>query len=126
MAARTAWAAAPGCAAAVVGVLASVRTHRGLDPWWVWGPVQVVGLSFTAAGLIARFRGPGYGIGWLMTAIGVAWDAVDLRYSTQPAVFAVGFMLFYLSPVIFTHLVLALPTGRLAALPERLVASGLY
>lgn len=130
MAARTARAAAAGAglggAAAITGVLASVRSYGSLDPWWVWGPVQIVGLSFTIAGVIARLRRPGYGIGWLMMAIGVAWYAVDLRYSTQPAAFAIGFMLFYLGPVIFTHLVLALPTGRLAALPERLITAGLY
>ncbi|HEV2371221.1 MAG TPA: sensor histidine kinase [Streptosporangiaceae bacterium] len=124
-AATTAGALAGG-AAAVVGVLASVHTYRALDPWWVWVPVQVVGPSFTAAGVTARLRRPDHGIGWLMIAVGIASCAVDLRWSTQPALFAIGFSLFYLGPVIFTHLVLALPAGRLTTRPERLVTVGLY
>lgn len=113
-----------GVLAAVIGVLVSVRTH--LDPWWVWLPMQAVGLSFTTAGVIAWISRPDNGTGRLMTAVGIAWYLVDLRYSTDPAVFAIGFSLLYLVPVIFTHLVLALPTGRLSGRAERLVATGLY
>ncbi len=62
-----------------------------------------------------------------MLAMGIVWCTVDLRWSTQPVLFGIGFSLFYLGPVaVFTHLVLALPTGRLAAWPERLVALGVY
>jgi signal transduction histidine kinase len=122
----TTMGAVAGGAAVVTGVLASATTYGELDPSWVWIPVQVVGPSFIIAGVIARLRRPDCGIGWLMLAMGTAWCAVDLRWSTEPALFAIGFSLFYLGPVIFTHLVLALPTGRLAAWPERLVTLGLY
>jgi signal transduction histidine kinase len=118
--------AVAGGAAVAAGLLASMTTYNKLDPSWVWIPVQVVGPSFTVAGVIARLRRPDYGIGWLMLAMGVAWCTVDLRWSTEPVLFAIGFSLFYLGPVIFTHLVLALPTGRLAAWPDRLVTLGLY
>jgi signal transduction histidine kinase len=118
--------AVAGGAAAITGVLASVTTYGKVDPSWIWIPVQVVGPSFTIAGVIARLRRPDYGIGWLMLAMGIAWCTVDLRWSTEPVLFAIGFSLFYLGPVVFTHLVLALPTGRLAAWPERLVTLGLY
>jgi hypothetical protein len=58
-------------------------------------------------------------------AMGIVWCAVDLRWSTEPVLFGIGFSLFYLGPVaVFTHLVLALPTGRLATWPERLAALG--
>jgi signal transduction histidine kinase len=122
----TTMGAVAGGAAAVAGVTASVHTYRALDPWWIWIPVQVIGPSFTAAGVIARLRRPDNGTGWLMIAIGITSYAADLRWSTEPALFAVGFTLFYLAPVIFTHLVLALPTGRLSTRPERLVTLGLY
>jgi signal transduction histidine kinase len=124
------WPTAPvagalaGCLAAVVGVSVSVGAH--LDPWWLWLPIQAVGLSFTTAGVIAWIRRPDNGTGRLMTAVGIAWYLVDLRQSTQPVLFAIGFCLLYLVPVIFTHLVLALPNGRLSRRPERLVAIGLY
>ncbi|HET8641743.1 MAG TPA: histidine kinase [Pseudonocardiaceae bacterium] len=113
-----------GGLAAVVGVLASAKTR--LDPWQLWLPMQAVGLSFTTAGVIAWLRRPGNGAGRLMVAVGVVWYVMDLRASTQPALFAVGFSLFYLTPVVLTHLVLALPGGRLRRWPERLVAAGLY
>ena len=118
--------AVAGGAAALTGLLASVTTYSKVDPSWIWIPVQVVGPSFTIAGLIARIRRPDYGIGWLMLAMGVAWCSVDLRWSTQPVLFGIGFSLFYLGPVVFTHLVLALPTGRLPGWPERLVTLGIY
>jgi signal transduction histidine kinase len=119
--------AVAGGAAAITGVLASVTTYGKVDPSWIWIPVQVVGPSFTVAGVIARLRRPDYGIGWLMLAMGIVWCAVDLRWSTEPVLFGIGFSLFYLGPVaVFTHLVLALPTGRLAAWPERLVTLGVY
>ena len=119
--------AVAGGVAAITGVLASVTTYGKVDPAWIWIPVQVVGPSFTIAGIVARLRRPDYGIGWLMLAMGIVWCTVDLRWSTEPVLFAIGFSLFYLGPVaVFTHLVLALPTGRLAAWPERLVAIGVY
>lgn len=124
------WPTAPvtgavaGVLAAVIGVLASMHTRW--DPWWVWLPMQAVGLSFTTAGVIAWIRRPCYGTGRLMTAVGIAWYLVDLRASTDPVLFAMGFSLFYLVPVIFTHLVLALPTGRLSGRAERIVMLGLY
>src|ERR1700733_11212357 len=98
--------AVAGGVAAITGVLASVTTYGKVDPAWIWIPVQVVGPSFTIAGIDARLRRPDYGIGWLMLAMGIVWCTVDLRWSTGPVLFAVGFSLFYLGPVaVFTHLV---------------------
>ena len=123
----TATGAVAGGVAAITGVLASVTTYGQVDPSWIWIPVLVVGPSFTIAGVVARLRRPDYGIGWLMLAMGIVWCAVDLRWSTEPVLFGIGFSLFYLGPVaVFTHLVLALPTGRLATWPGRLVALGVY
>lgn len=116
--------AAAGVLAATVGVLVSARSR--LDPWQLWLPMQAVGLSFTTAGVIAWVRRPGNGTGRLMVAVGAVWYVMDLRASTQPVLFAIGFSLFYLAPVVLTHMVLALPSGRLRARPERVVAGGLY
>jgi len=124
------WLTAPAAAvvlgglAAVVGVLVSLRSHP--DPMWLWLAVQPVGASFTAAGVIAWLRRPGNRSGLLMVGVGISWYLVDLRASAQPVWFGLGFCLFYLSPVVFTHLVLALPTGRLPGRAERLVAAALY
>src|SRR5262245_59880681 len=87
--------------------------------------MQAVGLSFVAAGVAAWISRPANGTGRLMTAVGISWYLVDLRSSAHPVLFAIGFCGFYLAPVIFTHLVLALPSGRVVG-PARLVAAGLY
>ncbi len=113
-----------GGLAALVGVLVSLHSHP--DPLWLWLAVQPVGASFTAAGVIAWLRRPSNRSGLLMVVVGITWYLVDLRGSAQPVWFALGFCMFYLSPVVFTHLVLALPTGRLPGRAERAVAISLY
>ncbi len=113
-----------GGLAALVGVLVSLHSHP--DPLWLWLAVQPVGASFTAAGVIAWLRRPSNRSGLLMVVVGITWYLVDLRGSAQPVWFALGFCMFYLSPVAFTHLVLALPTGRLPGRAERAVAISLY
>jgi signal transduction histidine kinase len=117
-------ASAAAGVAAVVGIVASTGTV--MDPWWVWVPLQVVGVSFTTSGLVAWLRYRDSAVGRLMVAVGASWFLIDLRYSLDPVLFAVGYCGFYLSSVVFTHLVLALPTGRLPATPERLVVLALY
>ncbi len=47
----TATGAVAGGVAAITGVLASVTTYGKVDPSWIWIPVQVVGPSFTIAGM---------------------------------------------------------------------------
>src|SRR6266508_6600649 len=113
-----------GFGAAVAGLLVSAPAHP--YPWPTWLVVQAVGASFIIAGVIAWYRQPGNGTGRLMTAVGTTWYIGDLQTSAQPALFAVGFCLFYLTAAVFTHLILALPTGRLPGPAERLVVAGLY
>jgi signal transduction histidine kinase len=122
--ARPAAAAVVGGGAAVMGLLLTRHTHPYV--WWVWLPVQLVGLSFTAAGVVAWLRRPANRTGRLMTAVGISWYIGDLQITAHPLLFALGFCLFYLSPVIFAHMVLALPTGRLTARSERLVVAAMY
>jgi len=117
-------AALVGGLSALVGV--AVALPGRADPWWVWLPVHAVGLSFTTVGVIAWLRRPDNGTGRLMTAVGVTWYIMDLRSSAHPLLFAAGFCFFYLGQVVFTHLVLALPGGRLDWRPARVVAVALY
>ena len=113
-----------GVAAALTGILMSWHHHP--YPWSVWLPLQCVGLSFVAAGVIARVRRPDNGTASLMIAVGIIWYVGDLQTSTHPVLFALGFCLFYVPAAVFTHLILALPTGRLGGGLERGLVIGVY
>lgn len=117
-------AGAAGVGAAATGFLLSLPARP--YPWSVWLPMQAVGLSFTVAGVWAWLHRPANGTGRLMTAVGITWYIGDLQTSAQPVLYAVGFCLFFLVTAVFTHLVLALPSGRLATMAERVVVAGLY
>ena len=79
----------------------------------------ISGISFAVAGVALWLRRPANATGRMMVAVAVAWYIGDLQLSGNPAAFAVGFCLFYTSSTILTHLVLALPTGRLTGRVER-------
>ncbi|WP_199513925.1 sensor histidine kinase [Nucisporomicrobium flavum] len=123
-AAGPAIAALAGVAVALVGLVVSTP-HRPY-PWSVWAPVQCVGLSFVVAGAVGWWRQPANGTGRLMTAVGITWYVGDLQVSAHPVLFAVGFCGFYLCAAVFTHLILALPTGHIVTRSERWLVAGMY
>jgi signal transduction histidine kinase len=109
-----------GAGAVLIGVAATVLTwNRRPYPGWVWLPTHLAGISFAVAGVALWLRRPANATGRMMVAVAVAWYIGDLQLSGNPAAFAVGFCLFYTSSTILTHLVLALPTGRLTGRVER-------
>lgn len=111
------------CAAeAVAGVLCTRRPY----PWLIWLPLQAVGVSFVTAGVIAWIREPDNGTGRLMATVGLTWYLADLQTSSQPVLFAAGFCLFYLVAVVFTHMILALPTGHLRRRSECVLLAVMY
>src|SRR5439155_16530817 len=57
---------------------------------------------------------------------GITWYIGDLQTSPNPVLYAVGFCLFYVTAAVFTHLILALPTGRLPGRAEQWVVAALY
>jgi signal transduction histidine kinase len=95
-------------------------------PAWIWLPTQFGGVSFVVTGVILwRYR-PSNPSGRLMVLVGITWYIGDLQTSARPAVFAVGFCLYYTSTAALAHLVLALPTGRLADRWQRWLVGALY
>jgi signal transduction histidine kinase len=103
---------------------------RGGDPSWLaLATANAIGLGFLGAGLLAWWRRPANPVGKLMVAAGTAWYAPSLQASGHPALFAVGFWMVYLPPVIVAHLALVYPDGRFRRPLERwtvLVAYVLY
>src|SRR5947209_5849194 len=96
-------------------------------PWWIAVPTQGVGLLLLAAGLFVWIRHPeGNRMAWLLVATGITRYIGDLQFSKNPALFRLGFWLFYLNGSILMHLLLAFPDGRLARRSERMTVVAGY
>ncbi|MFC6063526.1 sensor histidine kinase [Streptomyces ochraceiscleroticus] len=111
-------------------LLASAATlatwRRAPYPPWLWLPVQTAGVTFVWSGVVLRLRRPANATGRWMILVGFTWYIGDLQLSDNAALFALGFCCFYLSYAALSHLVLALPSGRLRNRYERGVAALLY
>jgi signal transduction histidine kinase len=86
-----------------------------------------IAVGFVAAGLVASARRPQNGLGPLMTILGFCLLLRKFQFG-QPGdwMFTAGFLVRDLPWVVFGHIVLAYPTGRLKRLRERAFALGAY
>jgi len=75
---------------------------------------ESIGLAFLGPGLLAWWRRPGNQVGPLMVACGSSWYLGNLQASGIPVLHALGYWLYYLSLVVFAHVVLVFPHGFLA------------
>ena len=73
----------------------------------------VISWSFIGAGLYAWWRRPANRFGALMTAVGFTFMLGALTASDHSVVFTIGVLLSSLYVVVFAHMVLAYPDGRL-------------
>ena len=80
----------------------------------------LVGVSFLAAGLLARHHQPANRVGALMVACGASWYLPCLQASLNPVLFGLGYWLYFLPWLLFVHLVLVFPYGRLHHRLDRL------
>jgi len=80
----------------------------------------VAAWSFLVAGLIAWLRRPDNRLGALMVATGFALLARQFRYSHDPLAFTVFFLIGELGYVMYTHVALAYPAGRVTDRVERM------
>ena len=110
-------------AGVVVGVLAyQVQVDNLPEP--LTTPLRamatiVAAWSFLAAGLIAWLRRPSNRLGPLMVATCFALLARQFRYSHDPLEFTVFFLVGELGYVLYTHVALAYPSGRVTDRLER-------
>jgi signal transduction histidine kinase len=129
------WAAKPAVLAAIacLGVAAAAATlvlalangevdHVGvrvfLNDW--------ITLNFIGAGLIAWWRRPDSRFGPLMVAAGFVNFLATLDWAHAAVPYTIGVALDLLAPVLFLHVFLAYPTGRLAGRLERTIVAGAY
>jgi signal transduction histidine kinase len=78
-------------------------------------------ISYLLGGLLAWSRRPGSRFGLLMVAAGVVNFLVTLSWTTSDVPFTVGQALDLVPPVLFLHVFLAFPTGRLGRFERVLV-----
>jgi signal transduction histidine kinase len=83
-------------------------------------------LNYIIAGLIAWWRRPDSRFGPLMVAAGFINFLATLDWATAAVPFTVGAVFDVLPPIVFLHVFLAYPTGRLVGRPDRAIVVGAY
>jgi signal transduction histidine kinase len=107
-----------GAAASCTVVLALTSDH--VPEPGVHAALQVWGiLGFVLAGVVAWWRRPESRFGVLMVLAGAAWFLSSLSSANHPAPYTIGIAFDLLPAVVFLHVVLAFPSGRLEQFPER-------
>ncbi|HSL66126.1 MAG TPA: histidine kinase [Gaiellaceae bacterium] len=83
-------------------------------------------VSYVLCGLLAWAQRPDSRFGPLMVAAGFANFVSTLSWTTNDATFTLGQALDLVPPVLFLHVFLAFPTGRLRSRFERRLVAGAY
>ena len=120
----TVWVVAlAGCAAAASSlalVLTSDAVSGGVGEPLVLALLSSwITVSYVLCGLIAWLRRPASRFGPLMIAAGFVSFLTDLSWTTSDVPFTIGQALDLLPPVLFLHVFLAYPSGRLRSRFER-------
>jgi signal transduction histidine kinase len=92
--------------------------HAGLMCW--------VTLTYLLAGLVAWQRRPDSRFGPLMIAAGLGALLASLSSAEAPVIYTVGIAFDLVAAVLFLHVFLAFPTGRLESAVERVVVGAAY
>jgi signal transduction histidine kinase len=83
-------------------------------------------VPYIVAGLIAWRRRPDSRLGVLMVAAGFVSFLSFLYWANNDVLFTIGVATQLLPPVLFLHVFLAFPSGRLESRPERVVVAAAY
>lgn len=102
-----------GCAAAVLSYQLVLGSDHGHAPTVHAGLVGWITLSYVVCGLVAWWQGPESRFGPLMVAAGFAPFLSTLSVASAEVPHAIGLTLILLPPVLFLHVFLAYPSGRL-------------
>ena len=119
-----------GCAAAAFSFSLALRSD--LVSGELGEPLVIAFLSsfltvaYVLCGLIAWSRRPGSRFGPLMIAAGVANFLTGLSWTTSDVPFTIGQSFDLVPPVLFLHVFLAYPSGRLRSRSERILVAAAY
>jgi hypothetical protein len=113
--------AAAGCVAALALTsddLEAPVLRAALHDWII--------LPYVLAGVVAWWRRPASALGRLMVAAGFATGVSGLVYANAALPHTIGEAFDFLPPVLFLHVFLAYPTGRLQSRLERIFVATAY
>jgi signal transduction histidine kinase len=92
-----------------------------------WLALQAVGCCFIATGMLLSGTNPAQRTSaTLFLAVGACWYIGDLQATNNSVLFAIGFSFYHLVIVVFAHLLLSHPFGRLRSAAERVVIGVSY
>jgi signal transduction histidine kinase len=115
-----------GCAAATYTVLSALESDYLSEPGVRAALAVWVILPYIFGGLIAWWRRPENRFGPLMIAAGFGTFLAMLGWSNVDALHTVGQTLNFLPPILFLHVFLAYPSGRLERPIERAIVGVAY
>jgi signal transduction histidine kinase len=116
---------AAGCAFVFALTSEEVRGELG-EPLVIAFLGNWITVSYIFCGLLAWSRRPASRFGLLMIAAGFVNFLVTLSWTTSDVTFTVGQSLDLVPPVLFLHVFLAYPTGRLTGPFERVLIAAAY
>jgi signal transduction histidine kinase len=121
------WAIAlAGCAAAAATMALALTSDHVAEPGLQAALMDWITLPYVVAGLIAWWRRPDSRFGPLMVAAGFTMFASTLAWANGAVPFTIGQAFDLLPAVVFTHVFLAFPSGRLERRFERTLVAGGY
>jgi signal transduction histidine kinase len=107
---------------AATGVVLLAAISEGLEqPYLRAGLIVFVSLPYVVSGIVAWRRRPESSFGRLLIVAGFALALTTLQWASAAVPYTVGGLLDLVPAVIFPHVFLAFPTGRLERRPERVL-----
>jgi hypothetical protein len=121
------WAiAVAGCAAAAGSVALALTSDHVAEPGLQAALMDWMALPYVIAGVIAWRRRPDSRFGPPMVVAGFVTFLATLAWSKLPAAFTIGQAMDLLPAVLFLHVFLAFPSGRLERRLERVIVAAGY
>jgi signal transduction histidine kinase len=115
-----------GCAAAGFAVVLALTSDHVREPEVQAALIVWVILAYVLAGVIAWWRRPESRLGPLMIAAGFGTFVSMLGWSNNELLRTIGQTLDFLPPILFLHVFLAYPSGRLERPSERVIVAAAY
>ena len=115
-----------GCVAAGTGALLALTSDHVSEPGARAALVVWVILPYILAGVVAWWRRPESPFGPLMIAAGFLFFLSSLSTANAPLPYSIGIAFDLLSAVLFLHVFLAFPSGRLEGWFERALVGTAY
>jgi signal transduction histidine kinase len=115
-----------GLTAAATSLALALRSDHVAEPGLQAALIDWVIVLYIFSGLVAWWRRPENRLGPLMVAAGFVMFLSTLAWSNSPVPFTIGQVLDLVPAVIFLHLYLSFPSGRLEGSFERVLVATAY